>query len=76
MEKLPESLKTECLVRTKVGADEKVLKERQELTKTRTPAELSEIRGLSDLPIPTFKKRKQNEGLSEQISVSRTCLEH
>jgi len=30
-ESLPESLKTEVLVRTKIETDEKVLKERQEL---------------------------------------------
>ena len=53
-ESLPASLKTECLVRTKIEVDENVLKQRQELTRSKSPTELSEIRGLSDFPVPTF----------------------
>ena len=53
-ESLPSSLKTECLVRTKVETDESVLKQRQELTRSKSPTELSEIHGLSDFPVPTF----------------------
>jgi hypothetical protein len=47
-------------VRSKVGTDEKVLKERQEITRCKTPAELSKIGGLSDFPVPIlFKKREE-----------------
>ena len=53
-ESLPASLKTEVLVKTKVEVDENVLKQRQELTRSKSPAELSEMRGLDDFPIPTF----------------------
>ena len=72
-EKLPGSLKAECLVRTKVEEDEKVLKERQELTRTMSPAELSEIRGLSDFPLPSFGKKKEKEK-DEETSKSRENL--
>jgi len=51
---LPESWKeTKLLVRSKVEEDEDVLKSRQQLVETKTPAELGAISGLSDLPIPT-----------------------
>jgi hypothetical protein len=57
---LPDSFKDQCLVRSKVGTDEKVLKERQEITRCKTPAELSKIGGLSDFPVPIlFKKREE-----------------
>ena len=39
-EKLPGSLKSEVLVRSKVEVDEKVLKERQELTRSMSPAQV------------------------------------
>ena len=51
-EALPDSLKSEVLVRTKVEEDPEVLAERQELVKTKKPAELAEIHGLSDFPLP------------------------
>ncbi len=60
-DKLPASLKTECLVRTKVEEDEKVLKERQEMTRSMSPAELGEIRGFSDIPLPTLRKKKEDK---------------
>ena len=51
---LPESWReTKLLVRSKVEVDESVLKSRQELVETKTPAELGNISGLSDLPVPT-----------------------
>ena len=48
-EKLPDSLKTELLVRTVEGdVDEKTLAQRQELTRSKSPAQLGQIHGLSD----------------------------
>ncbi len=68
-ERLPDSLKAECLVRSKVETDENVLRERQELTRAKTPSELGEIKGFSDLPIPTLrKKRGDKEKSVDRIS--------
>merc|ERR1712180_264688 len=44
---------TKLMVRTKVEEDESVLKSRQELVESKTPMELGQINGLSDLPVPT-----------------------
>ena len=54
---IPASLKQECLVRTKVEANPKELQRRREIVETRTPAQLAEIKGLSDLPIPATLER-------------------
>ncbi len=64
-EKLPEGLKTEMLVRTKVETDEQTLKERQELTRAKSPAELGKIRGFSDIPLPSFGKKKEEKASSD-----------
>ena len=64
-EKLPDSLKTECLVRTKVEVDEKVLKERQEMTRSMSPVELSRIHGISDFPVPTLRKKKDKSKIEK-----------
>ena len=51
---LPESWReTKLLVRSKVEVDESLLKSRQELVETKTPAELGNISSLSDIPVPT-----------------------
>ena len=60
-EKLPDSLKAECLVRTKVEEDEEVLKERQQMTRAMSPAELSKIHGFSDIPFPKFGTKKKEK---------------
>jgi hypothetical protein len=62
-ERLPESLKSECLVRAKIEKDEAVLKQRQELTRAKSPSELSEIRSFKDIPVPAFVQniRKKKE---------------
>merc|ERR1711970_443639 len=44
---------TKLMVRTKVEEDESVLKSRQEIVESKTPLELGQINGLSDLPVPT-----------------------
>ena len=51
---LPESWReTKLVVRSKVEEDPDVLKQRQELTETSKPMELSQMKGLSDFPLPT-----------------------
>ena len=50
---LPRSLKKELLVRSKVEEDEEELKSRQNLVETKTPAELSQIHSLSEVPLPS-----------------------
>lgn len=51
-EGLPESLKKEVLVRSTVEEDPDVLKERQDIVKNMKPAQLGNIGGLSDFPLP------------------------
>eukprot|EP00092_Neocalanus_flemingeri_P008461 GFUD01009118.1.p1 GENE.GFUD01009118.1~~GFUD01009118.1.p1 ORF type:complete len:1981 (+),score=531.91 GFUD01009118.1:270-6212(+) len=66
-ETLPRSLReTQLLVKSKVDDDEEKVRERQELTRTKSPAELSQISSISDLPIPApvenlLKKKSEPE---------------
>jgi hypothetical protein len=53
-ETLPRSLKSELVVRSREMVDPMELEVRREAIRTQTPAQLSEIRGLTDLPVPTF----------------------
>merc|ERR1712096_199480 len=84
---LPDSWReTKLLVRSKVEADETVLKSRQELVESKTPAQLAEISGLADLPVPTrietlmrpkkriLKRTEEKEGISKKISGSAQSL--
>merc|ERR1712223_834125 len=67
---IPESWKeTKLLVRAKVEEDEEVLKSRQQLVETKTPAELGQINGLSDFPVPT---RLQTLGRSKKRNLKST----
>jgi len=50
---LPRSLKDQLIVRTKEEPQDEVLAARRELVETKSPAELSEIHGLADFPLPT-----------------------
>ena len=50
---LPASLTCELLVRSR-EADQEEVAVRRETIRTHTPAQLSQIHGLADLPIPTF----------------------
>merc|ERR1712106_963167 len=50
---LPRSLKNQLIVRTKVEENEEVLEQRQALVESKSPAELSEIHNLGELPIPS-----------------------
>ena len=49
---LPSSLKREVLVRSKVESDYDTLMKRKALVETKSPAELSHIGTLSEMPIP------------------------
>jgi len=49
---LPRSLKDQVIVRTKTEEDEELLRQRQEIVATKSPAELSQIHNLAEIPIP------------------------
>ncbi len=51
-EGLPDSLKAEVFVRSRVVEDPEVLEERREAVKSKTPAQLSRMSGLADFPLP------------------------
>jgi len=83
---LPESWReTKLMVRSKVEEDESVLKSRQELVESKTPMELGQINGLTDLPVPTriqtlmrSKKRvlksTEEKEMSKKVSGSAQSL--
>ena len=52
----PESMKKQLLVKARME-DPEVQKQRQEIVNTRTVAELSEVHGFGDFPIPTTLER-------------------
>ncbi len=52
-DKLPDSFKAEVLVKAKEDPDEGKIKQRQELTRSKSPHELSQITSLSDFPVPS-----------------------
>ena len=52
---LPRSLKDPALVRSKIE-DPDVQRERAEMTRNKSPAQLAEFNSLSDIPIPRFSK--------------------
>merc|ERR1712106_354459 len=72
-ETLPRSMReTQLLVKSKVDVDEEKVKERQELTRTKSPTELSQISSISDLPIPApvenlLKKKSEPESESPAV---------
>lgn len=53
-ERLPDSLKAEVFVKSKVIEDEDVLKERQEMVRAMSPTQLSEFHSIKDVPVPKF----------------------
>merc|ERR1719331_293991 len=72
-ETLPRSMReTQLITNSKFEEDEERLKERQELTRTKSPTELSQISSMSDFPIPTpvenllKKKRKPKMDTEEK----------
>ena len=58
-ESMPDSLKSEVLVRSRVE-DPEVQRERAEIAKTRTVSQLSQINSLADIPIPKNVQNIQN----------------
>merc|ERR1712227_330420 len=54
----PGSLKSELIVRSREMEDPEELEKRRELIRTQSPAQLSEINSLADLPIPKFIENK------------------
>ena len=49
---LPRSLTQELRVRSKTGGDAEVLKQRQDLVRSKSPSELGQINSLSEIPVP------------------------
>merc|ERR1711990_583481 len=73
-ETLPRSMReTQLITNSKFEEDEERLKERQELTRTKSPTELSQISSMSDFPIPTpvenllKKKSEQTDTASPPV---------
>merc|ERR1712172_40976 len=73
-ETLPRSMReTQPITNSKFEGDEERLKERQELTRTKSPTELSQISSISDFPIPTpvenllKKKSEQTDAASPPV---------
>jgi myosin heavy subunit len=65
---VPASLQKECLVRTKEEDDPEKLKARQELVKSATPAQLSQISGLGDFPVPKLFSKKKDKDKDDKAS--------
>ena len=51
-ETLPKSLRETQLVVKEIVEDQDLVKERQELTRTKSPADLSQISSIADFPVP------------------------
>merc|ERR1719495_2868218 len=76
-ETLPRSLRETQLVVKEVVEDQDLVKERQELTRTKSPTELSQITSLSEFPIPANvenllkkKRKKTDEPEAEKVPFS------
>ena len=65
-EALPAGLKMELMVKSKVE-DPEVQKQRQEMVNNKSVAELGQIHGLSDIPIPTTIERLVNRAEKRKI---------
>ena len=66
-ESLPGSLKSELVVRSREMDDPEELERRREMIRTQTPAQLSEINSLSDLPVPKFIEKMVTRSETEKI---------
>ena len=68
---LPRSMReTKLLTNTREMVDAKELEKRQELIRSKSPAELAQIHGLDEIPVPTkiqniFKTRSRSGSLSK-----------
>ena len=68
---LPRSLReTKLITMTKVEADEDVLAARRALVEAKSPAELSAIHSLADLPIPATLERMVRRGRTTKTTAS------
>ena len=73
---LPRSMKAEVLVRVR-DEDPEVQMQRQELTRSKSPVELSQISSLSEFPIPKnienmmSKKKDVDDSISNFSSVNK-----
>merc|ERR1712233_268909 len=71
---IPDSLRSELMVKT-VEQNQDIVAERQETIRTHTPAQLSEIHSLSDVPIPSFiqnltaSKKNLDEPITEKPKI-------
>merc|ERR1712226_211235 len=70
---IPASLKSELLVSHTTSLDPEEAATRMELIRTHTPAELSQIHGLSDIPVPAIienlmtKKEAPEPAVKEEV---------
>merc|ERR1719350_2304466 len=71
-ETLPRSMReTQLITNSKFEEDEERLKERQELTRTKSPTELSQISSVSDFPLPTpVENLLKKKGIYDSIPAS------
>merc|ERR1711887_81797 len=76
-ETLPRSLRETQLVVKEIVEDQDLVKERQELTRTKSPTELSQITSISEFPIPANvenllkkKRKKTDEPEAEKVPFS------
>merc|ERR1712142_1142342 len=75
-ESIPSSLRSELVVRSREMEDPEELEHRKELIRTQTPAQLSEIHSLSEIPVPKFienlvsSEKKTDEPEAEKVPFS------
>jgi len=74
-ESLPGSLKSELVVRSREMDDPEELERRREMIRTQTPAQLSEIKSISDLPVPTFIEKMVAKSDSTQTKTEEEDAE-
>ena len=56
---IPDGLKSQLRVGTKSNQDQDVVRERQQLVRSKSPAQLSELHHVGDLPIPSMLHRSR-----------------
>jgi hypothetical protein len=64
-ESISKAMKAEVLVRVK-DEDPELQRQRQQLTRTKSPAELSKIQSLGDFPIPSPIKQLMQKSAEEE----------
>ena len=71
---LPRSMReTKLVTNVKVEEDEEVLRARQELVQNRTPAQLSAITSISDLPVPSKLTKMMKRDHSAPATATATA---